>query len=408
MIDAESGHAVCGGARQRPRPLASNTKLFTTGTVLAASAPKADRDQGAEPTARSTDGVLHGSLYLRAAATRRSASPAFYDRYLGGVGTNLYALKATDRGGRDQAGHRPAVRRRRRLRPAARRRRLRLRDQPLNRAALRPRLQLRLQRLDLAAASPPTRRSSRRRSWPAALRGRGVAIRAEVGSARRRPGAAAARHRPLADDGRSSSAPTSTPTTSSPRCWSSCSAPLRRRRHHRGRRRGGRTLRPLPRHRRPRGRRLRPDPLRPRLARAGRRPAAVDARPGDRRRVHRRPRPRRQQRHRRRPHARHRRRRPLPDQDRHPDRGQQPLRLLLQPRRQDDGLLDPDGQRRRPHARPPTSRTGSPPPSPPTERQQRQQARFVEDLGARISPPWRASSRGSRRRRRSRSSSRPS
>ena len=100
--------------------------------------------------------------------------------------------------------------------------------------------------------------------------------------------------------------------------------------------------------RRPRGRRLRPDPLQPRLAAPGGRPAAGDARRPRRRRIHPGPGPGRQGRHRRRPHARHRRLRPLPDQDRHPDRRQQPLRLLLQHERPDDGLLDPDERRRRP------------------------------------------------------------
>ena len=62
--------------------------------------------------------------------------------------------------------------------------------------------------------------------------------------------------------------------------------------HRRGRRRG-RGLRPRQGHRGPRGRRLRPDPLQPRLAAAGRAPAAGDAEDADRRGLHRRPRPER-------------------------------------------------------------------------------------------------------------------
>ena len=44
VIDAESGEVVCAQAAEAPRPLASNTKLFTTATALGLLGPdNADR-----------------------------------------------------------------------------------------------------------------------------------------------------------------------------------------------------------------------------------------------------------------------------------------------------------------------------------------------------------------------------
>ena len=39
------------------------------------------------------EGVLHGDLYLQGGGDPVLGSPAFYDAFLGGLGTNLYALK---------------------------------------------------------------------------------------------------------------------------------------------------------------------------------------------------------------------------------------------------------------------------------------------------------------------------
>jgi serine-type D-Ala-D-Ala carboxypeptidase/endopeptidase (penicillin-binding protein 4) len=94
VVDAESGKVVCARAPGRPRPLASNMKLFTTSTALARL--------GAESriaTLLKTDGgidrngVLHGSLYLVGAGDPALGTPSFYRRFLGGLGTNIFQLK---------------------------------------------------------------------------------------------------------------------------------------------------------------------------------------------------------------------------------------------------------------------------------------------------------------------------
>lgn len=94
VIDESSG-VVCTRAPNRLRPLASNMKLFTTATALAKLGP-----EYRIPTNLHTDGwigldgVLHGSLYLRGGGDPALGAPAFYNRFLGGLGTNLFALKA--------------------------------------------------------------------------------------------------------------------------------------------------------------------------------------------------------------------------------------------------------------------------------------------------------------------------
>jgi D-alanyl-D-alanine carboxypeptidase/D-alanyl-D-alanine-endopeptidase (penicillin-binding protein 4) len=93
VVEAETGEVVCAQAADTPRPLASNTKLFTTSAALALL--------GAEtqiPTKVMTDGtvdaagVLHGSLYLQGGGDPTLGTPAFYDSYLAGLGTNVFAL----------------------------------------------------------------------------------------------------------------------------------------------------------------------------------------------------------------------------------------------------------------------------------------------------------------------------
>jgi len=93
VLDANSGRVLCGTAARRQRPLASNTKLFTTGTALARLGPKRRIPTRVFGDGRLTaDGVFHGSLYLRGGGDPTLGAPAFYDTYLSGVGTNLYAL----------------------------------------------------------------------------------------------------------------------------------------------------------------------------------------------------------------------------------------------------------------------------------------------------------------------------
>ena len=95
VIDADSGKPVCARSAKRSRILASNTKLFTTSTALARFGPRyriaTELLTDGEIDAR---GVLHGSLWLRGGGDPALGSPAFYDRYGGGVGTNLFALRA--------------------------------------------------------------------------------------------------------------------------------------------------------------------------------------------------------------------------------------------------------------------------------------------------------------------------
>ncbi|HJX33344.1 MAG TPA: D-alanyl-D-alanine carboxypeptidase/D-alanyl-D-alanine-endopeptidase [Solirubrobacterales bacterium] len=94
VVDAGTGQVVCRRAAQTQRPLASNMKLFTTSTALARLGP-----QARIPTRVLSDGtvdsrgVLHGSLYLQGGGDPALGTPAFYDRFLGGLGTNLLALE---------------------------------------------------------------------------------------------------------------------------------------------------------------------------------------------------------------------------------------------------------------------------------------------------------------------------
>jgi serine-type D-Ala-D-Ala carboxypeptidase/endopeptidase (penicillin-binding protein 4) len=98
VVEAESGEVVCGSAPGTQRPLASNMKLFTTATALSGLGP-----QTRIPTELMGDGRLdaagtfHGSLYLKGGGDPALGTPAFYNSYLAGLGTNLFALKAQAR-----------------------------------------------------------------------------------------------------------------------------------------------------------------------------------------------------------------------------------------------------------------------------------------------------------------------
>jgi D-alanyl-D-alanine carboxypeptidase/D-alanyl-D-alanine-endopeptidase (penicillin-binding protein 4) len=93
VVDANSGQTLCSSAPDRPRILASNTKLFTTSTALARLGPSFQI-----PTKVFADGpidengVLHGSLYLQGGGDPTLGAPGFYNGYFGGLGTNIFAL----------------------------------------------------------------------------------------------------------------------------------------------------------------------------------------------------------------------------------------------------------------------------------------------------------------------------
>jgi D-alanyl-D-alanine carboxypeptidase/D-alanyl-D-alanine-endopeptidase (penicillin-binding protein 4) len=94
VVNGQTGAPVCARAAGKPRPLASNMKLFTTSTALSRLGP-----QARIPTLLETDGgidrngVLHGSLYLVGGGDPSLGTPSFYNLFLGGLGTNLFLLK---------------------------------------------------------------------------------------------------------------------------------------------------------------------------------------------------------------------------------------------------------------------------------------------------------------------------
>jgi D-alanyl-D-alanine carboxypeptidase/D-alanyl-D-alanine-endopeptidase (penicillin-binding protein 4) len=93
VVDAETEEVVCAAGAEKMLPLASNTKLFTTSAALSKLGPTTTI-----PTKVLTDGtvdssgVLHGSLYLQGGGDPTLGTPAFYDSYLAGLGTNIFAL----------------------------------------------------------------------------------------------------------------------------------------------------------------------------------------------------------------------------------------------------------------------------------------------------------------------------
>jgi D-alanyl-D-alanine carboxypeptidase/D-alanyl-D-alanine-endopeptidase (penicillin-binding protein 4) len=93
VAESESGDVVCARAPGRQRPLASNMKLFTTATALSRLGPKARIPTEVFGDGRiDAGGILHGSLYLQGGGDPALGTPAFYDGYLGGLGTNLFSL----------------------------------------------------------------------------------------------------------------------------------------------------------------------------------------------------------------------------------------------------------------------------------------------------------------------------
>jgi D-alanyl-D-alanine carboxypeptidase/D-alanyl-D-alanine-endopeptidase (penicillin-binding protein 4) len=93
VVDARSGKALCARAAKRQRPLASNMKLFTTSTVLSRFGPEATIATKVLAEGEIDEkGVLHGSLFLQGGGDPALGTPAFYNRFLGGLGTDLYGL----------------------------------------------------------------------------------------------------------------------------------------------------------------------------------------------------------------------------------------------------------------------------------------------------------------------------
>jgi len=94
VVDAGTGRAVCARAAKRPRILASNTKLFTTSAALTRFGPEYRIETGLLTDGRiGFDGTLRGSLYLQGGGDPALGTPSFYDRYQGGLGTNLLSLR---------------------------------------------------------------------------------------------------------------------------------------------------------------------------------------------------------------------------------------------------------------------------------------------------------------------------
>jgi D-alanyl-D-alanine carboxypeptidase/D-alanyl-D-alanine-endopeptidase (penicillin-binding protein 4) len=95
VLDAENGRVICRRAPGRRFSLASNMKLFTTGTAIGRLGPDTRIPTKVEATGTLEDhGVLDGNLYLVGGGDPALGTPSFYDRFLGGFGTNLYALKS--------------------------------------------------------------------------------------------------------------------------------------------------------------------------------------------------------------------------------------------------------------------------------------------------------------------------
>lgn len=93
VVDAESRDVVCARAPGRQRPLASNMKLFTTATALSQLGPATRISTKVLGDGRiDSGGVLRGSLYLQGGGDPALGTPAFYNGYLGGLGTNIFSL----------------------------------------------------------------------------------------------------------------------------------------------------------------------------------------------------------------------------------------------------------------------------------------------------------------------------
>jgi D-alanyl-D-alanine carboxypeptidase/D-alanyl-D-alanine-endopeptidase (penicillin-binding protein 4) len=93
VVEGESGDVVCAKAAGAQRSLASNMKLFTTATALSRLGPNSRIATKVLSDGRlDSGGILHGSLYLQGGGDPALGTPTFYNGYLAGLGTNLFAL----------------------------------------------------------------------------------------------------------------------------------------------------------------------------------------------------------------------------------------------------------------------------------------------------------------------------
>jgi serine-type D-Ala-D-Ala carboxypeptidase/endopeptidase (penicillin-binding protein 4) len=100
VLDDSANQVVCRKASRTRRSLASNMKLFTTAAALSRFGPDQRIPTRLWEVGRRRGPTLHGSLYLVGGGDPGLGSPAFYDTYYGGLGTNLYALaRQVDRAG---------------------------------------------------------------------------------------------------------------------------------------------------------------------------------------------------------------------------------------------------------------------------------------------------------------------
>ena len=73
-------------------------KLFTTSAVLSRFGPEATIATKVLADGEiDGEGVLHGDLYLQGGGDPALGTPAFYDRFLGGLGTHLYVSTRSGR-----------------------------------------------------------------------------------------------------------------------------------------------------------------------------------------------------------------------------------------------------------------------------------------------------------------------
>lgn len=97
IADAGSGKVLCRDGARRPRILASNTKIFTTGAALARAGKGTRIATTVWARGEIGGGVLRGDLYLVGAGDPVLATPSFGAEHLAGLDTDITALAAAVR-----------------------------------------------------------------------------------------------------------------------------------------------------------------------------------------------------------------------------------------------------------------------------------------------------------------------